>query len=124
MEDATRSFVKFQKGDSVALLVNNLGGLSVLELHVILDETVIQMSSIYGISPKRIFLGTYVSSVNGPGFSLTLLKLEKGMLPLLDRDTDAQAWITAVRRDDDAELSLAELPTNSKKTVFSKLPGK
>ncbi len=58
MEDPTRAFVRVKRGDNVALLVNNLGGLSVLELQVIFDETVTQMNSVYGIYPKRMFVGT------------------------------------------------------------------
>jgi dihydroxyacetone kinase len=124
MEDTTRAFVDFRRGDDVALLINNLGGLSVLELHVILDEAVTQMGSVYGIHPKRIFLGTYVSSVNGSGFSLTLLKLEMWMLPLLDAATNAQSWTPNIRPDHNAQISLAELRPKTNKAELANLWGK
>lgn len=87
--ERAHSFLQFAKTDEIALTINNLGGLSVLELHAILDETMAQLSSDYGITPKRLIRGTLVTSINGLGFSITLLKLNDRMIPLLDRVTDA-----------------------------------
>lgn len=41
--DPERAFVAFQDGDSVALVVNNYGGLSNLELGALTDETIQQL---------------------------------------------------------------------------------
>ncbi|KAH8596905.1 Dak1 domain-containing protein [Bisporella sp. PMI_857] len=90
-----RSFVTFVETDIIVLALNNLGGLSTLELHAILDEILTQLSSNYRIIPRRIIRGTLVSSMNGLGFSITLLKLNNEMIPLLDRATDAPGWIPA-----------------------------
>ena len=41
--DAERAFVDFNDGDTVALVVNNYGGLSNLELGALTDETIQQL---------------------------------------------------------------------------------
>ena len=41
--DPERAFVKFNKGDDVVLFISNLGGLSVLELGALTQETLAQL---------------------------------------------------------------------------------
>ncbi|KAF4976985.1 hypothetical protein FZEAL_6423 [Fusarium zealandicum] len=78
-------------GQRVALMVNNLGGLSVLELGVVADEVVRQLGE-RDIKIDRSLVGTFVTSLNGPGFSVTLLELDKELEELLDAPTTAPAW--------------------------------
>lgn len=80
-----------RKGQRVALMVNNLGGLSVLELGVIADEVVKQLI-VRDIQIKRSLVGTFVTSLDGPGFSVTLLSLDDELTELLDAPTTAPAW--------------------------------
>lgn len=44
-DDPERSFVKFAEGDELALLVNNQGGMSALEMGAVLDETLTQLGA-------------------------------------------------------------------------------
>lgn len=76
----------------VALMVNNLGGLSYFELNVIAEEVMAQFSKCSGIDIRRIFVGTFTTSLDGPGFSVTLLKLLPGFDEFLDAKTTAPAW--------------------------------
>lgn len=78
-------------GQKVALMVNNLGGLSVLELGVIADEVVQQLGA-REIQIERSLVGTFVTSLDGPGFSVTLLQLDDELTELLDAETTAPAW--------------------------------
>lgn len=80
-----------KSGDTVALLVNNLGGLSLLELNVILDETIRQATGA-GLKIQYTLADSLVSSLDGPGFSITLLKLDEEIEGLLQASTDAPAW--------------------------------
>jgi dihydroxyacetone kinase len=80
-----------QQRQEMALMVNNLGGLSVLELNVIADELTSQLRH-ESFSIKRIVSGTFVSSLDGPGFSATLLGLNKEIDELLGAPTTAPAW--------------------------------
>lgn len=101
--DKDRNFLSVSKDDKTVLLVNNLGGVSVLELGGITDEIVKQLKDDYGIEPVRILAGTYMTSLNGMGFSISLLKLQdtglghgKSMLELLDAPAEATGWSAAV----------------------------
>ncbi|KAF3913413.1 hypothetical protein ABW20_dc0109461 [Dactylellina cionopaga] len=101
-KDEDRAFVDFQEGDDVALLINNFGGTSLLELQALANEATVQLKSTWSISPKRTFCGTFETSLNGPGFSISLLNISGAardhktsaneILRLLDAPTDAPAW--------------------------------
>ncbi|KAJ3078136.1 hypothetical protein HK102_004712, partial [Quaeritorhiza haematococci] len=62
------------KGDKVVLLVNNLGGTSVLEIGVITNDAVQYLLS-KSITPTRVLTGTLMTSLDMVGCSFTLLKL-------------------------------------------------
>ena len=101
--DKDRNFLNVSKDDKTVLLVNNLGGVSMLELGGITDEVVKQLKDDYGIEPVRILAGTYMTSLNGMGFSISLLKLQdtglghgKSMLELLDAPAESTGWSAAV----------------------------
>ena len=58
-------------------MINNLGGLSVLELNVIAEEVLRWLSN----APQKLkivrkYVGTFMTSLDGPGFSITLLKAD------------------------------------------------
>jgi len=80
-----------EKGQRVALMVNNLGGLSVLELGVVADEVVKQLVE-KDVRIERSLVGTFVTSLDGPGFSVTLLSLDDELTELLDAPTTAASW--------------------------------
>lgn len=97
-DDAQRSFVKFKEGDEVILLANNLGGISVIEMRAAVQLAVEQLEKTYKIASVRVLCGTYMSSLNAPGFSLTLVNLSNGthskqVLEHLDATCDAPAWV-------------------------------
>ncbi|KAI0705170.1 Dak1 domain-containing protein [Cytidiella melzeri] len=100
--DPDRSFVPFKgKGDRVVLLVNNLGGTSELEMGAIAHEAKKVLLS-QNITVERIISGTFMTSLNMPGFSLTLLLLPRAsepyapsadkLLALLDEPVSVPGW--------------------------------
>ena len=100
--DKDRGFFNVSKSDDTVLLVNNLGGVSVLEMGGITAEVVGQLEQGYGIKPKRILSGTFMTSLNGLGFSISLLKLNdagvgKSMLELLDAPAECAGWAAPVK---------------------------
>jgi len=104
--DQDRSFSSISDKDEVVLLVNNLGGVSPLELGGITNEVVEQLDGTFKIKPVRILSGTFMTSLNGLGFSITLLKvtdLQLGggpsLLELLDAPAEASGWSAAIRSD-------------------------
>lgn len=87
----------------MVLLVNNLGGLSVLELGAITTEVMDQLSHHYDTKPTRTYTGTFMTSLNGPGFFISLLNvvethLDVGMIELLDASCEAAGWSVVVKR--------------------------
>jgi triose/dihydroxyacetone kinase / FAD-AMP lyase (cyclizing) len=103
MSDKDRAFLEISGEDKVVLLVNNLGGVSVLEMGGITAEIVGQLQDDYGIEPVRILTGTYMTSLNGLGFSITLMKVVdtglgegSSLLELLDAPAEATGWSAAV----------------------------
>jgi dihydroxyacetone kinase len=99
--DQDRAFLNISSGDETVLLVNNLGGTSVLEMGGITTEVVSQLEQDYGIRPVRILSGTFMTSLNGLGFSISLLKITdlgvgKSALELLDAPSEATGWSAAI----------------------------
>lgn len=101
--DPERAYLDYTDEDEFILLVNNLGGLSVLELGAITAETSKQLASNWGIKPVRAIQGTFLTSLNGLGFSLSLTKVVNTGLPpgtttlkLLDAPTEASGWGTSI----------------------------
>ena len=96
--DADRGFLAARRpADPVVLLANNLGGLSNLELGVLVAEAVRQLADTYAIVPVRVYAGAFMTSLNAPGFSLTLLALPPppdtaAILALIDAPTTAPGW--------------------------------
>eukprot|EP00299_Pterocystis_sp_00344_P018590 c9277_g1_i1.p1 GENE.c9277_g1_i1~~c9277_g1_i1.p1 ORF type:complete len:576 (+),score=149.56 c9277_g1_i1:757-2484(+) len=79
-------------GSNVALLVNNLGGSTAMELSVVARQAVAHLSNVYQLNVVRLLSGTFMSSLDMAGFSLTVFKLDEGLLNALDQNTSAPAW--------------------------------
>ncbi|RDW40105.1 Dak1 domain-domain-containing protein [Yarrowia lipolytica] len=101
--DKERAFVSFKEKDEVILLVNNFGGLSNLENGALTQVALSVLEQDYNIVPCRVLSGAFETSLDGPGFSITLYnpsysatlveKLSsKQLLELIDAPTDAPAW--------------------------------
>jgi len=100
-EDKERGFLKVSSEDETVVLINNLGGVSVLEMGGIATEVLDQLKKHYSIRPVRVLVGTFMTSLNGIGFSISLLKLQdtgldKSMLQLLDAPSEVTGWSTPV----------------------------
>jgi len=65
-----------------------------------LIHTIYEYSLIFtgqrGIEPDRVFSGTFMTSLDGPGFSITLLKATADILSYIDAPTAAPGWPSAV----------------------------
>ncbi|KZV94602.1 dihydroxyacetone kinase [Exidia glandulosa HHB12029] len=130
--DKERSFVPFGqdggKGDKVVLLVNNLGGLSELELSGIAQEATVAAHT-RGLTLERVIVGTFMTSLNMPGFSLTILLLPrdgedapasaKEIVELLDEPADAPGWSWMPRAPPNMGTTAA--PTAGKDAIAEEL---
>ncbi len=65
----------YAAGDEVALLINDLGATTMFEL-LIVNRRVRQILESEGISVHRTLIGSYLTSQEMAGFSITLMKLD------------------------------------------------
>lgn len=121
-DDPDRAFITREPGDEFVLLINNLGGVSTLELSGITDEVHRQLEKDYQIKPVRVIQGTFLTSLNGLGFSISLLKLAdtglgpgKSMLELIDAPAEAVGWTAPISRSTWENRS--DGPVEAKKTM-------
>ena len=116
--DSDRAFVPISAFDHVVLFINNLGGVSTLEIGGITAEVHLQLDRDYHLKPVRVITGAFLTSLNGMGFSVSILKLTdtnlgpaRTMLDLLDSPAEAIGWaapIPASTWNADAETSAEE----------------
>ena len=83
----------FAKGDPVIAFVTGLGGTPLLELYVLFNE-VQRVLSGHGVQIARSLVGSYITSLDMAGASVTLLRVDDELLSLWDApvNTSALRW--------------------------------
>ena len=83
----------YKRGDKVLAFVNGMGGTPLLELYVVFGE-VARILGGHGIAIERSLVGPYITSLEMAGCSITLLKLDDGLVRLWDAPvrTPALRW--------------------------------
>ena len=83
----------FSAGDAVIALVNGLGGTPLIELYVMYNE-VNKILATHGVQVARSLVGSYITSLEMAGTSVTLLKADEELLSLWDAPvkTPALRW--------------------------------
>jgi hypothetical protein len=72
----------------VALLVNNLGATTPLEMQVAAAAAAAHARRQLGVTVQRLYCGRYMTSLDMHGLSLTLMRLDDATLALLDAPTE------------------------------------
>ncbi|ATB38172.1 dihydroxyacetone kinase [Cystobacter fuscus] len=78
-------------GDRVALLINGLGGTPAQELAIIARRALAFLRE-RGLTVERAWSGEFLTALEMPGCSLSLLKVDDERLHRLDAATSAPAW--------------------------------
>ena len=73
----------FASGDPVIAFVNGLGGTPLIELYLMYNE-VNRILAGHGVQVARSLVGSYITSLEMAGTSVTLLKVDDDMLGLWD----------------------------------------
>ena len=81
--DAIRSAKPVAAGDHVIVLVNGLGGTPLIELYLLFGEVAGALSGA-GVDIARSLVGTYVTSLDMVGMSITVTRATEEMLRLWD----------------------------------------
>lgn len=77
--------------DRVAVLVNNLGATTTMEMAIVARRAVVALESAK-IAVDRVYAGTFMSSLDAAGISISVMRLDEERLKLLDAATSAPAW--------------------------------
>ena len=83
----------FKQGDPAIVFVNGLGGTPLIELYVLFNE-VNKILGAHGVTVARSLVGSYITSLDMAGASVTLLKVDDELLSLWDApvNTAALRW--------------------------------
>jgi dihydroxyacetone kinase-like protein len=83
MSTAVVDDVPFTKGDDVLAFVNGMGGTPLIELYLVYNELAKFLKG-RGITIGRNLIGSYITSLEMAGCSITLLKLSEDLVRLWD----------------------------------------
>lgn len=118
--------LSLKQGDRVALVVNNLGGTSVLELNIVTRAAITYLTKEKGVQVDRVYVGSFMTSLEMAGVSVTLLHLDETRAHCLDQSTTAPAWphvslspTTGCLRTDKPPLEVPQVNVEDKKAVTS-----
>jgi len=88
---------KFGGENRVAVMINNLGATTEMELAIVARSALTFLAS-KGLTVERIYAGTFLSSLDMAGISISLLGLTDDWLRWLDAATTAPAWPNALKQ--------------------------
>ena len=80
-----------KQNNRIVVLVNNLGGLSLFEINIIVKEVVTQLEELK-FKVERIYSGTFMTSFSMAGMSITAMAVNSRILELLDRPSTSFCW--------------------------------
>jgi dihydroxyacetone kinase len=78
-------------GERVALLVNGLGATPPMELSIVADAAIRDLTG-RGIAVSRVWAGNFLTALDMAGCSLSVLPVDDDVLAALDAPTTAPAW--------------------------------
>ncbi|XP_070382729.1 triokinase/FMN cyclase-like isoform X2 [Dermacentor albipictus] len=106
-DENSKNSLHIKRGETVALMLNNLGGLTTMEMNILAKEVIAYVEHL-GVHVVRVYTGLYMTSLESAGISVCLLKVDEEVLRYLDAPTNAPAWTkpycTSVPRSTPTEL--------------------
>jgi triose/dihydroxyacetone kinase / FAD-AMP lyase (cyclizing) len=88
---------QFGSQSRIAVMINNLGATTEMELAIVAREALTFLAT-KGLVVERAYAGTFLSSLDMAGISISLLGLTDERLRWLDAATTAPAWSQAIGR--------------------------
>lgn len=89
--DTILAELELDAGQEVALMVNGLGATTQMELAIVARRALGVLAE-RGLAPVRVFVGNFMTALEMPGCSLSVLPVDGGRLAALDAPTLAPAW--------------------------------
>jgi len=87
------SDIPYKSGDAVLMFVNGMGGTPLIELYIVYRKAY-EIATKSGLKVVRNLVGSYITSLEMAGTSITILKMDDDMLKLWDApvNTPALRW--------------------------------
>jgi dihydroxyacetone kinase len=89
-------YVPIKRGSRVVLMVNSLGATPLMELMIAAGKAVAQLQIEHGLAVERVYTGSFMTSLDMAGMSLSVLKVDDPILNALDSPTKAPSWPVGV----------------------------
>ncbi len=89
--------LRLRVDEAVAVLVNNLGATTALEMAIAARHALGSLEE-RGLRVERLWAGTYLSSLDMEGLSISVMRLDGERRKWLDAPTSAPAWRSGVGR--------------------------
>ncbi|CAN7029577.1 hypothetical protein IGI04_029685 [Brassica rapa subsp. trilocularis] len=86
------NYVPITRGNSVVLMVNGLGGTPLMELMIAAGKAVPKLQLEFGLAVDRVYTGSFMSSLDMAGFSISIMKADQSILERLDAPTKGPSW--------------------------------
>ncbi len=83
--------IHIERGEEVAVMVNGLGATPVMELYIV-NKKINEILGERGIGIAKTYVGNFMTSLEMPGFSISILKLDNELKKLLERRADTPAF--------------------------------
>lgn len=77
----------YEAGDEVSVLVSGLGATPLMEVYVLYNE-IEKLLAAKGIKVYRSYVGNYFTSLDMMGATLTLMKMDEELKPLIDAEAN------------------------------------
>ncbi|KAK1287943.1 putative 3,4-dihydroxy-2-butanone kinase [Acorus calamus] len=90
------NYIPISRGNNVVLMVNGLGGTPLMELMIASGKAVLQLQLEHGLAVDRVYTGSFLTSLDMAGFSISLMKADTEILQRLDAPTKAPYWPVGV----------------------------
>ncbi|WMV35526.1 hypothetical protein MTR67_028911 [Solanum verrucosum] len=86
------NYVPITRGSRVVLLINGLGATPLMELMIIAGKAVPELQLEHGLAVDRVYTGSFMTSLDMAGFSISVMKADQAILDRLDAPTKAPNW--------------------------------
>ncbi|KAG4190942.1 hypothetical protein ERO13_A07G060800v2 [Gossypium hirsutum] len=86
------NYIPITRGNRVVLMINGLGATPVMELMIAAGKTVPKLQLEFGLLVERVYTGSFMTSLDMKGFSISIMKVDQTLLQHLDASTKAPHW--------------------------------
>ncbi|OIW20593.1 hypothetical protein TanjilG_16092 [Lupinus angustifolius] len=90
------NYVPITRGGRVVLMVNGLGSTPLMELMIVAGKAVPKLQLEHGLAVDRVYTGSFMTSIDMAGFSISIMRADLPILQRLDAATKAPYWPVAV----------------------------